>query len=337
MRSLRLPAVLFISLLCLVSAASAQRHDLGSSPPTAPPPKPIVPQQPVPPAPPSLGALQFIVANSEVSAPQALAVQLQTSDDRIRTAALAAIGAPTQYIDHGHIAFPHSVRLDFLALGDSPRLDAILTVELDHHLLSAILTPVDDEWHHIATVLYPTTFSNPSTTPDTFLRADRSLLEPQRYTAIFHTTTNGTAGDYTETEVHLRILNGHASITTSFASNERSCDPTHQHPCDITQRWLQPDAADPEHRFLLVTATGHDKLNDTGDPIAHAETFEESHLRTFTCQPFTFSDTTLHFEPTSDAAPCLPPHDTQHETPHDAAHETQHAIPHDTPHDHPLH
>ncbi|MGA7157078.1 MAG: hypothetical protein WBY53_09540 [Acidobacteriaceae bacterium] len=308
--------ILLAALFCFVSAATAQRHDLGSSPPTAPPPKPIVPPQPVVPAGPNLGALQLVVSNALVSAPQALAVELQTSDDRTRTAALAAIGAPAQYTDHGHIAFPHSVHLDFLPLGDSGVLDAILTVELEQHLLSAILLPEDEQWHRIATVLYPTSFSNSATTPDTFLRTDRSLLQPLRYTAVFHTTTNGSNGDFTDTEVHLRILNGHATVTTSFASNERSCDPAHQRPCDITQRWLQPDATDPAHRFLLVTATGHERPADAGDPIAHSETFEDSHLRTFTCQPFAFSDTSSHFEPVAPPAPCLVPHDAPHDQSH---------------------
>lgn len=317
MRSFRSLAVLPLALFCIVSAASAQRHDLGSSPPTAPPPKPVVPQQPILPAAPTLGALQISTVTYDVSAPQSLASQLQTSDDRIRMAALSAIGTPAQYLDHNHIPFPHSVHLDFLALGDSNELDAILTVELEQHILSAIFIPTDDQWRHIATLLYPTAFSNPATTPSTFLRADRSLLAPLHYTAIFHTTTNGPNGDFSETEVHLRVLNGHATITTSFASNERSCDPTHQHPCDITQRWLQPDATDPAHRFLLVTATGHDRPNDTGDPIARAETFEDSHLRTFTCQPFVFSDTTQHFEPTSAPTPCLTPHDAPHDPQHD--------------------
>jgi hypothetical protein len=315
MSSLRSRAALPLVLCCIVSAAAAQRHDLGSSPPTAPPPKPIAIPQALPPAGPTLGALQFFTANAAVSAPQSLASQLQTSDDRTRTAALAAIGAPAQYLDHGHIPFPHSVRLDLLALGTSNDLDAVLTVELDQHLVSAILMPQDEQWHRIATVVYPTSFSNPSTTPYTFLRADRSLQEPQRYTAIFHTTTNGANGDFTETEVHLRILNGHVTVTVGFASNERTCDPTHHNPCDITQRWLQPDATDPEHRLLLVTATGHDKPNDAGDPIAHAETFEESHLRDFTCQPFAFSDTSLHFEPTAPPGACFTPHDPQHEQP----------------------
>jgi hypothetical protein len=321
MRSFRSLAALTLALFCIAGTASAQRHDLGSSPPTAPPPKPVVAPQPSLPTGPNLGALQFSAGNYDVSAPQSLAIQLQTSDDRTRTAALAAIGAPNQYFEHGHIAFPHSVRLDFLALGASTELDAILTVELDQHLVSAILMPEDEQWRHIATVIYPTTFTNPATNPSTFLHTDRSLLEPQRYTAIFHTTTNGSDGDFTETEVHLRLLNGHAVITTSFASNERTCDPTHQHPCEITQRWLQPDTTDPEHRFLLVTATGHDKPSETGDPIARTETFEDSHLRTFTCQPFAFSDTTLHFEPAADPAPCTTPHD----------------VPHDPQHDQPLH
>jgi hypothetical protein len=301
--------------------AAAQRHDLGSSPPTAPPPKPVVTAQPIVPVSSGLGALQFSTVDYGVSAPQSLAIQMQSSDDRTRTAALAAIGAPAQYLNPGHVPFPHSVHLDFLALGDSNQLDAILTVELDQHLVSAILMPIDDEWHRIATVLYPTPFSNPSTTPSTFLRADRALLDPQRYTAIFHTTTNGSNGDFTENEVHLRILDGHATITTSFASTERSCDPTPQHSCEITERWLQPDTTDPEHRFLLVTATGHISPNDRTDPIVHAETFETAHLRTFTCQPFVFSDDILHFEPTANPTPCIAPHDSPNDPQHDPQHQ----------------
>jgi hypothetical protein len=317
MRSFRSFAAVPLALLCILGTASAQRHDAGSSPPTAPPPKPIVPPQAVAPLPDSsgLGPLQFTTVSYLVSAPQSLAAELQSSDDRIRTAALAAIGAPSQYLIHGHIPFPHSVHLDFLTLGNTNELDAILTVELDQHLISSILMPEDDEWHRIATVLYPTAFSDPATTPSTFLRADRSLMEHQQhYTAIFHATSNAPNGDFTESEAHLRILNGHAVITMSFASAERSCDPTHQHPCDITERWLQPDTADPEHRFLLVTAAGHVKPTDSTDPIASAETFEAAHLRTFTCQPFVFSDTALHFEPTANPTPCAVPHDPQHDT-----------------------
>jgi hypothetical protein len=304
-----------VALLCIVCQASAQKHDLGSSPPTAPPSKQVAAPQAAPLAAPSLGTLQFSTVNLAVSAPQSLAIQLQTSDDRTRTAALAAIGAPETYLDHGHVPFPHSVRLDLLALGTSNELDAILTVELDQHLVSAIFMPEDDQWHRVATLTYPTSFSNSFTTPSTFLRADRGLLEPQHYTAIFHSTAGGANGDFTETEVHLRILNGHPAIIAGFPSSERTCDPSHQRPCDITQRWLQLDGTDPEHRFLLVTATGHDKPNEAGDPIARAETFEESHLRDFSCQPLAFSDTSLHFEPSGPPAPCVTPHDQQHEQP----------------------
>lgn len=312
-----------LSMLCLLGAASAQRHDAGSAPPTAPPLK----QAAVPPpaAPPALsdnlGPIQFSTANYIVSAPQSLSIEVQSSSDRVRTAALAAVGAPGQYLSSGHSPFAHSVHLDFIALGNSNELDAVLTVELDHHIVSAILAPEDQQWHHIATAIYPTTYSDPTTTPSTFLRTDRSLLEPLRYTAVFHATTNGTNGDFTDNEAYLRVLNGHAVITMSFASIERACDPTHQHPCEITQRWLQHDITDPEHRFLLVTATGHVRPNDANDPIAHAETFETAHLRTFSCQPFAFSDQSLHFEPTSDPTPCQPPHDPQHDTSHDTAHD----------------
>jgi hypothetical protein len=318
MRFCRSLAALPTALLCIVCPASAQKHDLGSSPPTAPPIKQIAVPQTAPPAAPSLGTLQFSIMNLAVSAPQSLAAQLQTSDDRTRTSALAAIGAPETYLEHGHPPFPHSVRLDLLALGASNELDAILTVELDQHLVSAIFMPEDEQWHRVATVIYPTSFTNTSTTPSTFLRTDRALREPQHYTAVFHSTAGGPNGDFTETEVHLRILNGRPTITTSFASSERTCDPTHQHPCDITQRWLQPDSTDPEHRFLLVTATGHAKPNAAGDPIAHAEAFEESRLRDFSCQPFAFSDTTLHFEPSGTPVPCIAPHeqhDSQREQP----------------------
>jgi hypothetical protein len=313
MRNFRNPVVL-LGLLCALGTATAQRHDAGSAPPTAPPPKLLLLPQPIVPAAVNsgLGSLQFLPVNVAVSAPQALASELQSSDDRMRMAALAAVGAPAQYLNHGHIAFPHSIRLDFVALGNTAELDAILTVELDQHMLSAILMPQDDQWHRLATIIEPIAFTDPGTASSMFLREARSLLERQHYTAVFRAVTNGPSGDFTENEAHLRILNGHAVITMSFASTERSCDPAHQHPCDFTERWLQRDTTD-EHRFLLVTATGHVKPNEVGDPIARSETFETAHLRTFTCQPFAFSDTTLHFEPASTPVPCLTPHDAPHE------------------------
>ena len=315
MRSFRSIAALLLALLCAVGTASAQRHDAGSAPPTAPPPKPLVVPQAIVPAPAnSLGPIQFLTVNVPVSAPQSLVSELQSSDDRMRTAALAAIGAPGQYLNHGHVSFPHSIRLDYIPLGNTAELDAILTVELDQHLLSAVLMPEDNEWRRIATILYPTTFTGTSTTPSTFLHEDRSLLESTHYAAIFRASANSATGDFTESEAHLRILNGHAVITLSFASTERSCDPTHQHPCDLTERWLQPDTSDPEHRFLLVTATGHIKPPEAGDPIAHSETYETAHLRTFTCQPFEFSDTTLHFESTAAPTACAVPHDPQRDS-----------------------
>ncbi len=319
MRSFRSTTASLLALLCAVGTATAQRHDVGSAPPTAPPPKQIVvPQVPVvDPINVGLGPIQFATANSSVSAPQTLAIELQSSDDRMRTCALADIAAPGQYLIRGHVPFAHSVRLDFVALGNSPELDAILTVELDQHLVSTVLMPQDGEWRRIATLSYATAFSDPTTTPATFLRTNRALLENQHYAAIFHAITKGSNGDFTENEAHLRILDGHAVITASFASTERTCDPTHQHPCDFTERWFQPDTTDPEHRFLLVTATGHVKPSESGDPIARSETFETAHLRTFTCQPFAFSDATQHYESTAAAMPCFVPH----EPPHEASHE----------------
>ena len=305
---MRLPvlftAVAFVTLWA-PGAARAQRHDGGSSPPTAPPPKPVA--APVAQMGSGLGALQFTTVNYAVSAPQSLIRQLQSSDDRLRTAALAAIGAPPLYFAHGHVALPHSVHLDFVALGSTDELDAILTVELDQHMLSAIMMPENEEWHRIATVLYATAFSDSNTTPSTFLRTDRALIEPTHYTAIFHATSAGPNGGFTESEAHLRVLNGKAVITLSFASAERSCDATHERPCEVIERWMQADRTDAEHRFLLVTAIGHVKSNDVGDPIATAETYETAHLRTFSCQPFVFSESALHFEPSANPAPCIAP------------------------------
>jgi hypothetical protein len=329
MRSFLSVTAAVFGLSCALGTASAQRHDLGSSPPTAPPRKPIVAPQPIIPnlVNVGLGPIQFVTVNSPICAPQALASQLQSSDDRMRTSALAEIGAPSQYLVRGHIPFAHSVRLDFVALGNTPELDAILTVEFDKDIVSTVLMPQDDVWRRIATLSYSTPFGDPTTTPSTFLRTSRSLLENQHYTAVFHAIANGTNGDFTETEAHLRILSGHAVITVSFPSTERSCDPTHQHPCDFTERWFQPDITDPAHNFLLVTATGHVKPNESGDPIARSEAFETAHLRTFTCQPFAFSDVTQHFESTATSVPCIAPHDSQHEQqhePHDLQHEPQH-------------
>ncbi|HEY5212079.1 MAG TPA: hypothetical protein VIJ38_03565, partial [Acidobacteriaceae bacterium] len=49
-RSLRFVRALIL-LGCALGVASAQRHDLGSSPPTAPPPKPVVVPQVIVPDP----------------------------------------------------------------------------------------------------------------------------------------------------------------------------------------------------------------------------------------------------------------------------------------------
>jgi hypothetical protein len=298
-----------IATLCAQGTALAQRHDGGSSPPTAPPPKPLV--QPIAPLGSGLGALQFTSSNVAVSAPQSLIRQLQVNDERTRTAALAAIGVPGQYLVHGHVAYPHSVHLDMVALSSTDELDAILTVELDQQIVSAILAPENEEWHRVGTMAFATAFADPSTTPSTFLRTDRSLLEPRRYTAIFHASVADSNGGFTENEAQLRIQNNRAVITLSFASAERSCDAQHQHPCEVVERWLQADSTDPEHRFLLVTATGHVRSEDPGDPIATAETYETAHLRTFLCQPLTFSESAFHFEPTANPTPCVAPRESQ--------------------------
>ena len=294
--------------LCAQTTAVAQRHNAGSSPPTAPPlsrngPQPIVPASS------GMGALQFVAVNYGVPAPQALTRQLEVDDDRTRAASLSAIGAPGQYLVHGHIPYPRSIQLNFVALGNNDELDAILTVELDQHIVSAILFPQDGNWRRVATVLYATPFNDPRTTPATFLRLDRSLQQPDRYRAVFHALTPLPKGDFAENEADLRILNDRAVITISFVNRSRACAADPAHPgCDLTRRWMQSDSTDPAHRMLLVTATGHLSTHEATGPLAASTQFQDAHLRGFSCQPFVFSDATLHYDPVSNSAPCPTTH-----------------------------
>jgi hypothetical protein len=289
--------------LCAQTTAVAQRHNAGSSPPTAPPlsrnaPQPIVPVSS------GMGALQFVAVNYGVPAPQALTRQLEVDDDRTRAASLSAIGAPGQYLVHGHIPYPRSIQLNFVALGNNDELDAILTVELDQHIVSAILFPQDGNWRRVATVLYATPFNDPSTTPATFLHFDRSLLQQERYRAVFHALTPLPKGDFAENEADLRILNSRAAITMSFVNRARSCGVAGHPGCEITRRWMQSDPADPTHRVVLVTATGHLPPHDTGGPLAASTQFQDAHLHSFSCQPFVFSDASSRYEPVANSAPC---------------------------------
>jgi hypothetical protein len=301
--------------ICAPAIALAQKHTGGSSPPTAPPQRIAAPTQPVVPVSSGMGAMQFFTVNYGVPAPQSLARQLEADDDRTRSASLAAIGAPQQYLQRGHIPFAHSIQLDFVALGNTDELDAILTVELDEHLVSAILMPDSGNWKRIGTMVFPTPFFDPTTNPGTFMRAVRSFTQPTRYRAIYHSFVSGQNTDYAENEAQVRILNNKAVVTISFVSNSRSCVTTAaaavgkplKPGCDLAQRWLQADPSDPERRFLLVTGTGRLNEKEMTDVLSKARTFQTSHLRTFTCQPYIFSDVTEHYEPMANATPCTPP------------------------------
>jgi len=307
-----LPSLLALSLTTLCvgtlssATATAQRHSGGSSPPTPPPARGnSAGTQAIVPVSTGMGALQFLSADYSVPAPQSLTRQLQADDDRTRAASLSAVGAPGQYLQRGHIPYPHSVQLDLVPLGLNDELDAILTVELDQHMVSAILVPQGDSWHRVATVVYAAAFSDPATTPATFLRIARSLLQHERYRAIYRATTAGPNGDFTENEAHLRVLNNKAVILISFASNARACESAPKRPgCELTRRWLQADPDDPSHRFLLVTATGRLTPQEAANPLASAATYQQSHLRAFSCQPYTYSDATQHYEPTANSGPC---------------------------------
>ena len=308
-----------MALLCLASGLPVlgQRHSLGSSPPTAPfraAPAALVPAAALPPsgiAPVSsgLGAIQFLQTNYVVPAPQTLTRQLSSDDERTRAGALSSLGAPGGYLNHGHVPFPHSAQLDLVQLGGSEELDALLTVELDQHIISAVLIPDGDTWRRVATLTFAIAFSNASTTPSTFVRPLRSWLQPGHYRAVYHASVTGPSGDFTENEADLRIINNRAVIVLDFVSGARQCDsagqfrPAHQS-CELIQRWLEPDPTDATHHFTLITGVGHFSAHEANDPLSRSRSYRLTHLRFFTCQPFVFSEASQHFEPTGNSAPC---------------------------------
>lgn len=304
------------ALLLAALPLRAQRHSGGSSPPTAPPAgyvhdqaKPQVAQY-IAPVSSGLGAMEFFPVNTGTAAPQSLTRQLQADDERTRQSALNSIGVPGQYLTKGHVPYPHSVQLELASLSNTEDLDALLTVELDHHLVTAILMPQNGEWRRIGTMIFPTAFADPSSTPATFLRTQRSLLEPQHYRAVFHSRVSKPGGDFVENEAHLRILNNRAIVTSSFVSESKTCSgltpgSTDKPECQIEQRWLQVDTSEPGVRkFFLVSGLGLINGKELQSPLLNSRFFQLAHLKTYTCQPFTFSDSALRYEPTGPPAAC---------------------------------
>lgn len=309
----RLAAASLLAAAAVVGAgiSEAQRHTMGAAPPTAPPARflPGMSGGPVAPVSTGMGAIQFQTASTGVPAPQALTRQLQSEDERTRGGALTSIGAPGQYLGHGHVPYPHSVQLDLVQLGTSPELDALLTVELDQHIVNAVLVPDGEGWRRVATLSFASAFSNATSTPSTFVRPLRSWLEHDRYRAVYHASVTDTAGDFIENEADLRIVNNRAVIVLDFVSGARQCDatgqlrPAHQ-TCELIQRWLEPDPTDPTHRFTLITGTGHFSAHEADDPLSRSRNYRLTHLRYFSCQPYVFSDSIVHFQPTANTAPC---------------------------------
>ena len=301
-------------LLAGVPGACAQRHSFGSSPPTAPNrllPTGVVasPAGPVAAVSSGLGAIQFQTANLIVPAPQTLTRQLESEDERTRAGALSSLGSPGQYLGHGRVPFPHSMQLDLVQLGASDELDALLTVELDQHMVSAVLIPDGEGWRRVATLVFATAFSNATATPSTFARPLRSWLEPGRYRAVYHASVANGAGDFIENEADLRIVNNRAVVVLDFVSGARQCDssgqirPPHQ-TCELIQRWLEPDPTDPTRHFTLITGIGHFSAHEASDPLSQSRNYRLTHLRSFACQPFVFSEATMHFEPTANSTAC---------------------------------
>jgi len=201
--------------------------------------------------------------------------------------------------------------MTYAALGDAGELDAIVTVELDLHLVSGIFVPSGSAWRRVGTVTYATNFADPTTNLGTFLRTVRSLIGPDHYTAVFHAVSLTPDGDLTEHEAHLNIFSGKAAVTISFASAERVCETQRLQPrtphgdCDLTERWLQGEPAQGNGTAILVTATGHVGARDAIDPVSRFRLFDFARTRNYECQPFQFNDETSHYEPTANSAPCF--------------------------------
>jgi hypothetical protein len=302
-------AALFAALPPL---GTAQRHRGLSSPPTAPAASHAVtaaaPQTFIASGT-GLGPIQFYPGNYGTVAPQSITRQLSSDDERTRQSALQGIGVPSLYTQRGHVPFPRSVQLALAPLSPGGDTDALLTVELDRHIVTAVLMPQNGDWKRVATVIFPTEAADPATTAGTFVQLTRSTTEPNRYRAVFRARETQPNGSYTENQAFLRIYNNHAIITTSFLSDARQCAsaPNAKSPssCKLTRRWLQPDTSQPGvHRFTLVTATGTLSGRDLANPMANSPTFAAAHLHNYACQPFTFSDASLRYEPAGPLGPC---------------------------------
>ncbi|MEO6922210.1 MAG: hypothetical protein ABI064_00110, partial [Acidobacteriaceae bacterium] len=108
------------ALLALAALPACAQHH-GGSPPTAPAkPAALVVEST------GLGPLQFQAVNYGVPAPQSLTRQLRGDDERTRASALSALGVPSQYLQRGRIAVPHTIGLQFAQLGTDDEMDAVL-------------------------------------------------------------------------------------------------------------------------------------------------------------------------------------------------------------------
>lgn len=307
-------AILLTAAL-VAPALSAQRHGGSAAPPTAQAAPPQSAIAPIVPVSSGLGSIQFVQVNYGVPAPQSLTRQLRFDDDRTRSSALSAIGVPGQYLQRGRIPMPRSVRLDMLAMGNNDELDALITIELEQHIVTAVLVPEDGNWRRVATLIFSTPFEDRTTTPSTWLRTARSLVAKDRYRAIFHASSGSMDGNFVENEAQLRIQNNRAIITISFESMARECSPkpvagkptprsSIRPGCDVRQRWFQADPADPSRKFVLVTGTGHLAPKEVESPFADARTMLTAQLRNFSCQPYTYSELSQHYEPSAANGAC---------------------------------
>lgn len=302
MRTLALLLAAALAAPCLAGTALAQRHSGITSPPTAP--RKLTPRAPIPPdsgLTNNLGPIQFVTVNYGVPAPQSITRQLDSEDERTRASALSALGAPAQYVTHGRVPYPHSIQLELLPLGDSDALDAVLTIELDQHIVSSLLVQHDGDWRRIATFIESTPFSDAATTPSNFAHTERAFTDRGRYQVVFRAMAHEPGDSYAESEAIVRIHESKPAVTLSYLTSQRLCHEGRARTnCELTERWLRTDDPD-AHHLTLVIASGRQAQRDDRRLNDHGAA---PRLRSYFCQPLAFNDSTQRFEPTTPPEPC---------------------------------
>ena len=173
---------------CALTAAHAQRHGARSSPATAPASgrNRRLRRPRSSPSAAGLGAIQFVAGQlrcARAAGPHPPAALRRRPHPRRRALRHRRAG---QYLQHGHIPMPRAIELELVNAIQQRRSRRAAYRRARpahrhrrHDPAGRQLAP----YRH--TCIYPTPFYDPTTTPSTWLRTARSLVQADRYRAIF--------------------------------------------------------------------------------------------------------------------------------------------------------